>query len=804
MREPGTPLHILVLTDRDWTHPQGGGTGTNLTGYLDHWLAWGHRVTVVASSYPGAAATEQHGKLTIQRAGRLQTAIPHAVRRVSRGLVPDADVVLEVVNGVMFFTPLWLRTPCVTLVHHPSSPAQYELEFGRKGRIAAALLERLPLRLLYGSSRFLTLSEAGADELATLGVPREHTDVVHVGVDADAYRPGQRAPEPTLLYLGRLKRYKRIELLFDVLERVPGTRLELAGEGDHREGLEREIARRGLQQRVRMHGFVDEQTKLELLQRAWVNVTASSAEGWGLTVMEAGCCETPSAALAVGGLVESIEHEHSGLLAADVDGLATAVGRLVEDEPLRERMGHAALERARGFTWERSAGRALEALERARAAGPQPGFLRSLARSDSGRAAGLAAAAMGTNVIALLFTIVFARVLGENDYGALIALLAAFLVIAIPGQALQVTVAREVSREVAGHDPSLSGNVRSWARTLLALALVSAPICALLREQLAGLIGVDLEWAAAAIVPMGLLWLLLSIQRGVLQGIGSYRLVAASLLGEAAGRLTYALVFVGAGLGASGAFVGLSASIATMAALLTVPLHRRLTALGAGGLEPTRRLSELVRGAGVPLLALALVALLQNVDVIVVNNVASDTQASAYAAVSVAAKAVVWVAIGLGLFVLPEAARRAVMGLDGRPILLRALGLVAAVGLPVTLVYAVAGHTVLTVAFGEDLASASAALPWLSLAMTLLAAVYISVQFMLALDRRAFLVLLVAAALVEPVALALIGPHFTAVALAVLAIELALAAGMIGLALRSSGRVAAVGAVARRAREEVA
>ena len=49
--------HILVLTDRDWTHPQGGGTGANLFGQVAHWLEWGHRVTVVAGTYPGAAAS---------------------------------------------------------------------------------------------------------------------------------------------------------------------------------------------------------------------------------------------------------------------------------------------------------------------------------------------------------------------------------------------------------------------------------------------------------------------------------------------------------------------------------------------------------------------------------------------------------------------------------------------------------------------------------------------------------------------------------------------------------------------------
>jgi len=42
--------HILLLTDRDWTHPQGGGTGANLFGQVIHWLQWGHRVTVVAGT----------------------------------------------------------------------------------------------------------------------------------------------------------------------------------------------------------------------------------------------------------------------------------------------------------------------------------------------------------------------------------------------------------------------------------------------------------------------------------------------------------------------------------------------------------------------------------------------------------------------------------------------------------------------------------------------------------------------------------------------------------------------------------
>src|SRR3954452_15166945 len=102
-RMEGRP-HILVLTARDWTHPQGGGTGTNLYGQVSRWVAWGHRVTVVAGDYPGAAAREDLAPdLTVHRMGTRLTVFPRAAWAVRRGLAADADVVLEVINGIAFF-----------------------------------------------------------------------------------------------------------------------------------------------------------------------------------------------------------------------------------------------------------------------------------------------------------------------------------------------------------------------------------------------------------------------------------------------------------------------------------------------------------------------------------------------------------------------------------------------------------------------------------------------------------------------------------------------------------------------------
>src|SRR5204863_6430535 len=179
------------------------------------------------------------------------------------------------------------------------------------------------------------------------------------------FHVGERSPTPLLLYLGRLKQYKRIENVLDVLEAIPEAKLEIAGDGDHRPVLEEDIARRGLSDRVRLLGFIEEDEKPELYARAWVALTASSAEGWCLTVTEAAACGTPSAALRVGGLPESIVDGETGMLADDVPELTDKVREIVERPELRERLGDAAEVRARSLTWENTADRSLDVLNAA-------------------------------------------------------------------------------------------------------------------------------------------------------------------------------------------------------------------------------------------------------------------------------------------------------------------------------------------------------------------------------------------------------------------------------------------------------
>jgi glycosyltransferase involved in cell wall biosynthesis len=396
-------MHILILSDRDWTHPQGGGTGLNLSRQVEFWLEWGHRVSVVSCGYPGAAACERHGALTLHHVGGRSTVFPHAIFRQCMGLVPDADVALEVINGVTFLTPLWLRAPKLALVHHIHRGRHYTEELGRLGTPVAFLLETAPLRLLYRRTPFIVVSDDTAREVAALGVPERLVSVNRNGVDGNGYRPGPKDPQPMVLYLGRIKRYKHVERLLAIAEAMPGLSVEIAGDGEARPELEREIAERGLGERVRMHGYVDERHKVRLLQRAWVHVTASVAEGWSLTVMEAAACGTPSVALATGGLREAIVDGETGLLARDESELVVLTKRLIEHAELRTRLGRRAAVRAREFSWERTAAHTLALLEAARSNGVASRAERlgrlELMGTGTGRA-GLLAAILLTSAIA--------------------------------------------------------------------------------------------------------------------------------------------------------------------------------------------------------------------------------------------------------------------------------------------------------------------------------------------------------------------------------------------------------------------
>src|SRR3954451_16566985 len=428
--------------------------------------------------------------------------------------------------------------------------------------------------------------------------------------------------------------------------------------------------------------------------------------------------------------------------------------------------------------------------------------LRTLTGSDTGKAAELGIAAMIGNVVSLVFTLVFTRVLGQSGYGSLGALISTFLLLTVAGYALQTNVAREVSAALAAGGPDAGRGVRRWLRKLTLLAVAAAILGVLLRTPLAAVIGVeDVPWAASATLLCGALWLILSVERGALLGFQRYRLVGGSLVAEQVARLLFGIVLAVAGLDVTGAFLGTPLALATIAAALWVPLHRQVAHAPDTEL-PGHRLRDLALRAWAPICALGLISWLQDGNVIVVKHLASDHDAGAWVAAAVAAKAIMWIAIGLAGFLVPEVARRAGRGEDARPILLRTMGLIAALAVPMVLVYVVAAKPILQHVLHVH--GAEKALPIFGLAMSMLALTYLATQYQLALHRSHFLVVLALGGLAQPLILASVGDDLTGLALALLGLHVAVAATMLTLSLRRRAYVEPTVAAASAASEEPA
>jgi O-antigen/teichoic acid export membrane protein len=375
--------------------------------------------------------------------------------------------------------------------------------------------------------------------------------------------------------------------------------------------------------------------------------------------------------------------------------------------------------------------------------------------SDTGKAAGLAGAMIANNVIALVSTVVFARLLG--DYGSLGALISYLLILTVAGQAMQVATAREGVLGHLGVGHALVATTRRWTRTLLLVTAGLTVLSVLFRHPIASAVGVPhYPWAAALGIPAGCMYLEISLLRGALQGVGDYKGVGLSLIGEQAVRLV-----TGAALAVpfsvTGAYLGSLLSYIAMSVYCVVQLGKYAASYVENRTgpvpQPQRSLWSHVRRAFAPIAGLAVIAVLQNIDIIAAKHRFSSGTATSYAAVAVAAKVLIWVAIGAGFYLVPEVSRRRAEGEGTRPVLLRTLGIILVCAIPCLLIFAFAAHPLISAVFGAKKATASDSLLPLGAAFTVLSCTYLAIQYMLALKRTWFLVAIGAVAVAEPVLL---------------------------------------------------
>jgi glycosyltransferase involved in cell wall biosynthesis len=370
-----TACRVLVLNERDSRHPLAGGAELHVTEIFRRLSTRGYEVTLAVSSFKGAPPREVVDGLQVRRLGRLPLYYPYVAwicaRETRRG---DFDVVVECLNKVPFFSPLYSRVPVLALCHHLFG----EVAFRQVAWPIAATVwsaERL-IPFLYRRRPFITISESSRDDLIARGIPAADIRVSHCGVEpTDAVVDVDRVRPQRVAYMGRLEPYKRIDIFLRAMarlkDRFPTAELLVIGRGSAQPALEKLADELELSDRTRFTGFVSNADRDSLLAECRACVCASEKEGWGLTVIEANRVGTPVVASDAPGLRDSVRDGETGLLApyGDVEAFADAIARLLDDDELAVRLSREALRWSNHFDWDRAASEMSEAIEKVRCAG---------------------------------------------------------------------------------------------------------------------------------------------------------------------------------------------------------------------------------------------------------------------------------------------------------------------------------------------------------------------------------------------------------------------------------------------------
>lgn len=365
-------MKILVFNWQDIRNPLAGGAEVNLHEVFSRIASLGHQVTLYCSSFAGAPAEEKiDGISVIREGGRYLFNFLVPFRYLTRFRHGQYDIVVDDMNKIPFFTPLYVRKPLYIITHHLFKKSIF-LEAPFPIALYVYLLEKMGFALCrWQRVPFIVVSASTRNELLQLGIPGQCIEIVHNCVDHDLHKPDRtkRSTNPLVGYFGRLKQYKSADHLLRafviVRKKFPNLQLVIVGEGDHRPALEALARDLGIESAVRFTGFVSGEKKVQWMQSVWFVVNTSSKEGWGLTVIEANACGTTVIASDVPGLRDAVKDKETGLLYdyGDVGELATKIELMLADTGLRERLGQAACKWAGTFDWSNAAQRTIALLE---------------------------------------------------------------------------------------------------------------------------------------------------------------------------------------------------------------------------------------------------------------------------------------------------------------------------------------------------------------------------------------------------------------------------------------------------------
>lgn len=330
------------------------------------WIKKGHNVKIISTSKDKDIPEEENlDDIKIKRVGSFYNAIP-SIMKAYKNEENWAEIVIENYTSYPLYTPLFVKKHLVVLMHHLMGE-DFIKSAGLNQGIAGFLCEKT-IPIIYKKSQFITVSNFTRNQLETLGIPVKNLNVIPNGIDSNYYVPGHKQNYPLILFIGNFgdgrKRVEELITAFNIVsEKISDAELVIVGKGGKKEITLNKICKKNT--KVKYLGIIDEESKKELYQKAWVFANPSIKEGFCLSCLEANACGTPVLTYRLEGL-ETINHEFNGLIIEqrDVRGLANAIIKLLLDHKLRNNMSKNARIFAEGFNWDSSTDKYLEIFDK--------------------------------------------------------------------------------------------------------------------------------------------------------------------------------------------------------------------------------------------------------------------------------------------------------------------------------------------------------------------------------------------------------------------------------------------------------
>ena len=367
-------MKILIFNWRDPKHSWAGGGEIYVFEQAIRWVKMGHEVAVFCGQdiEKNLPSFEIIDGIKIYRKGGRYTLYLWAIWYYLKIFRGKTDIVIDVENGIPFFTPLFCWVPKVCYVYHIHGK-QFFYEIPAPLNYIGYAIEKFIFPLLYRCMSIVAISETTKKQLIKIGFSKDKITVVYSGMNGSHNRSKKtikKFSNPTLLYLGRIKKYKRVDLLVkifpQIIERVPNARLVIAGWGTEASIVADLVMKSPLRRKITLAGPVSNAEKKILLSRSWLFVNPSIGEGWSIAVIEANLYGTPAVSFDVPGLTESIQHGKTGLLAQNEEDFVGKICETLLNSNLREKLNKNAIDWASRFNWDRSARESLDIINKIR------------------------------------------------------------------------------------------------------------------------------------------------------------------------------------------------------------------------------------------------------------------------------------------------------------------------------------------------------------------------------------------------------------------------------------------------------